>query len=85
MNCEAQIRLTDWHHARGRTGCSFEARRIVQGVPMCDKHAEGRGIALDTESLVSTLREIAHGKAPTNAQTVAVMQTLARRALNEIQ
>jgi hypothetical protein len=58
---------------------------MVQGVPMCDKHAEGRGVGLDAETLVSTLREIAHGEAPTKAQTVAVMQTLARRALNEIQ
>lgn len=84
MKCEARIRILDWHRARGRTGCSFEARRMVQGVPMCDKHAEGRGVPIDADHMITALREIAHGSATTPKQTVAVIQTIARRALGEI-
>ena len=84
MKCEAHIRILDWHRHRGRTGCSFGARRMVQGVPMCDKHAEGRGVPIDADHMIEALRDIAHGSAATPQQTVAVMQTIARRALGEI-
>lgn len=57
---------------------------MVYGVPMCEKHAEGRGVEIDADTLVAALRDIAHGRASTPQQTVAVMQTIARRALGEI-
>lgn len=84
MRCEAHIRETWWHKHRGRSGCSFEAQRMVQGIAMCERHAEGRGVPIDADHMVAALREIAHGSAATAQQTAAALQTIARRALGEI-
>ena len=57
---------------------------MVQGIAMCERHAEGRGVPIDAEHMVAALREIAHGAAATSQQTAAVMKAIARRALGEI-
>lgn len=83
MKCEEQIR-PHWSH--DRTTCSFGATHLVYGIPVCSKHAANRAgaVPIDPARLIEALRDIAGGKAATPAQTVAVMQTIARRALGEI-
>lgn len=86
MKCEAAIR-PKWYHGTDDKCCSYQATHLVYGVPMCSKHAADRAgaVALNYAVLVKALREIAHGTSGSGARTdVAVMQTIARRALGEL-
>lgn len=86
MRCEAKVKFPSWMN-RDPDQCSNSACVMAQGLALCRKHAEGRQpqIAMDDETLIAALREIAHGSSGTGARTdLAVVQTIARQALGEL-
>ena len=86
MQCEAMIDLPEWTGKPPRQ-CSHSATHMAQGMALCKVHSDGRWPRVQIgDGMIEALREIAHGTSGMGPKTdLAVVQTIARKALGEIQ